>query len=218
LRVGNLENLKPVYTFKLFELAAGMYLCDPQPELLSFLKEQMGREIENDSSSLGAAAFQFHTQEPLWELEVVRQDYYDLFFVPVSGRYLPPYESARLEGRLGGARTRQVNWFYQESGFKSSCLKSSPAWGMNLAPDHIGLEMGFAAILMEKIERGSPLERTQAGAAFESFMDQHLSLWAGSYGCDLAKKAFSEPYRFLGWLTASLAKIDAKWPLTDAHC
>jgi TorA maturation chaperone TorD len=122
----------------------------------------------------------------------IRQDYYDLFCVPVSGRYLSPFESAQREGRLWGSITYQVAEWYALSGFNLGALTTSRIWHSQLIPDHIGYELAFYSALLSL-----PDQHEQAAA----FRSRHLLPWVLTYAEALHQKARTPVYRLLAELT-----------------
>lgn len=84
------------------------------------------------------------------------QEFYDCFFVPMSGRYVPPYESALLEynpekkkgfGHLNSPEAAHVAACYDAVGFRPHELNAFlPLKEIHLA-DHVGFELAFMAVL-----------------------------------------------------------------------
>ena len=103
------------------------------------------------------------------------QDVYDMFLVPVSGHYLPPYESAQRAGRLQGPITWQVHQIYKETGFDIHSLHVDPVWRTQHMPDHIGYELAFLSALLQVHEPA--LE-----PVFDDFVKQHVLSWMPEYG------------------------------------
>ena len=78
------------------------------------------------------------------------------FFVPTSGRYVPPYESAFLGydrakpgrfGKLNGAPAGHVRSCWERTGFDPGKLTIFEPLRASFLPDHVGLEMAFMAFL-----------------------------------------------------------------------
>ncbi|MFW5692348.1 MAG: TorD/DmsD family molecular chaperone [Chloroflexota bacterium] len=132
------------------------------------------------------------------DLDAVRQDYNDLFCVPVSGRYLPPFESAQRAQRLWGPITHHVTDWYLHTGFNPAELHTSAIWQMQIAPDHIGYELAFYGALLAA---DSPLAA--------DFYQTHLFTWVPNYARQLIEKAATPVYRLLGELTLQALNDDA---------
>lgn len=69
----------------------------------------------------------------------------DLFANPASGRYVLPSESVLWEGRLAGSASVSVAKAYELAGFNASVLAAESCLGLQGIPDHLGLELAFAA-------------------------------------------------------------------------
>jgi putative dimethyl sulfoxide reductase chaperone len=162
--------------------------------------------MDDDSLCLYDTAAALFLHEPdAAELEV-RQEYFDLFFVPVSGRYLAPFEAAQRERRLWGLCTYQTAELYQQVGFDPRALSISPLWGEQLPPDHAGVELAFVSALLKQADVSGREEQIGIARTLESFWKQHLSRWLPDYGRKLARTARTEHYRLLGSLVEYLGE------------
>jgi TorA maturation chaperone TorD len=137
-------------------------------------------------------------EPPEAELELALRDWNDLFFVPSSGRYLPPFESAFREKRLGGVLAADALAAYQTSGFDPALLDMDPLWRTGWQPDHLGVELAFVCALL----RGENEKLTTSAVLFHS---RHVAPWAGDYGRLVSGTAQSGLYRNLGRLLEDLA-------------
>lgn len=136
--------------------------------------------------------------------EAALRDYHDLFFVPVSGRYLAPFESVQREGRLGGPLTHGVASIYRLTEFDPRALDVSPHWLYQDLPDHIGFELAFISALLRNTQELSDAEAEPFIYTARYFWHHHLSRWGHAFGERLADRAATPFYRGLGRLTASL--------------
>lgn len=150
-----------------------------------------------------------YLQEPDEGSDQERQEYFDLFFVPVSGRYLPPFESAQREQRLWGSNTYHAAAIYQAVGFTLASLSFSPHWGTILAPDHIGVELAFASSLLRQCEQAGKAQRKDLERLLKHFAQQHLLSWQDEYGRSVAEKAKTDRYVSLGHLTQGIMEETA---------
>lgn len=106
------------------------------------------------------------------ECEKLHQTFLDYVVAPVPGRYTPPYASFYLDGgMLWGPSTIAVLGKYQAEGliFEVGGLRG-PGGTPILAPDHIGVEMAFLAILSS--HRSTERRETQI-----DFFLGHLANW-----------------------------------------
>ncbi len=138
-------------------------------------------------------------QQPISELW---EDYNALFIVPVSGRYLPPYESAQRHGRLG-KHTQAVAGFYQAAGFDLEQLAVDSYWTRLAIPDHVGFELAFMSALLENSERAGGDEAAVFLSMRDFFWTEHISKWVPDYGHLLACHAQTPLYQALGQLTVA---------------
>lgn len=141
------------------------------------------------------------------------QEYYDRIFVPSSGKYVPPFESAVINRELQGTKiyygalntleTKHVLECYQSVNFNPWGLDIfKPVKGFSFA-DFIGFELAFMSFLCyaqadadgDKYEKWQNLQK--------KFIEQHLGRWCFDYA-ELVQRAS------LG-LYSALANIIAEW-------
>ncbi|MEJ2707461.1 MAG: molecular chaperone TorD family protein [Anaerolineales bacterium] len=202
------ELASPAGTTSVFRVVASLYLQEPSIELERPIKQYLApynrlanNLLRNDN------------------LEILRQEYADLFFVPVSGRYLPPFESVQRKKRLWGPVTHKVAEIYQACHFKLQEVPASPLWQAQFVPDHIGYELAFVEALLQSRKAAPSSEACrELDETVQQFWRRHLSPWITSYGRELANKAQTGLYRYLGLLTEALGK---EWERclesTDGH-
>ena len=132
----------------------------------------------------------------------LQADYDALFFVPVSGRYLPPYESAQRARRLWGPITHQVADFYASVGFEPASLRMDEHWRRLDAPDQAGVELAcLSALLQTTVTAPDPAVEN----ALQYLIRQHISRWLPDFGHQITENADTSHYRLLGELTWALA-------------
>lgn len=170
----------------LFDAGAALLLQRPGAELLR------------------AAAALFGRGNPPDEMDLAVADWRDLFFVPSSGRYLPPYESAFREKRLGGAIPADALAAYQAAGFEPASLHMDTLWLPSPRPDHLGVELAFVSALL-RCARSQPWGAAGLLQSAACFHARRVAPWAGEYGRALAAAAQSATYRDLGRLLEELA-------------
>lgn len=180
---------------RLADILASLYLNRPNTILVVGLNE-VAKELAEGTA---LAADNLPITENIIDLQA---DYDALFFVPVSGRYLPPYESAQRAQRLWGPITHQVADFYASVGFDPAELRMDDLWRDLNAPDHIGIELACLSALLQTSasETGPALE-----TALEYFLQRHLMRWLPAYSDELARNAQTSLYQLLGkWTGAFL--------------
>jgi len=175
------------YDSSLFDLTATLYLNLPSADLL----------FSNQSISQGS-------QSAYEDLIIVCQDYRELFFTPLSGRFIAPFESVQVEGRMWGDVTREIGELYNFTGFDPACVPASIHWSAHAVPDHIGYELAFFSALLRSREKTLPGERELIEQTIDYVWHDHLMRWVPQYGEKLTHRARTPFYRFLGRLTTSL--------------
>lgn len=172
---------------RLFDILSSLYLHHPTPERVA--------AFNAIASTFGIGTEMLPVTE---DIATLSADYDDLFLVPVSGRYLPPFESAQRTQRLRGPLTHQVVDLYQAAGFEPNMLDIDIMWKNLNMPDHIGIELAFFSALLATHENAPAPEITDT---INTFAQKHLLRWAPDFGQELAQQAHTSLYRLLGTLT-----------------
>ena len=137
-----------------YSLLAGLMLTEPNAETLGDYMEGLKELLEAFGESytpvgigLGGDAL----------LSLCRQQYYDAFFVPKSGAYVPPYASSLRDydpsrkkkpfGLLDPKAAARVQAMYDSVGFDPHALNVYSPWRQIGAADNIGFELAFMACL-----------------------------------------------------------------------
>ena len=108
------------------------------------------------------------------ELSVADKEFQELLVIPIPGRYVPPYASVHLDGRLWGPSTLEVVAIFQGEGLVWERLRPGYGEARIFAPDHIGVELAFISVLSRRnAMRGSSL---QVSEALESILG-HFVAW-----------------------------------------
>lgn len=131
----------------------------------------------------------------------LREEYDALFLVPVSGRYLLPFESAHRASRLNISITHDIASFYRAARFDLKRVDADPYWRTLAAPDHIGLELAFMSSLAQSQARAAAGKALELARIRDLFWREHLSRWAETYGEKLEQYAQTPLYQALGRLT-----------------
>ncbi len=195
-----------------YEFLAGIFLKEPSAEILSELKTWAGINADGESQVLLA---QIAQEDPL--LDNLKQEYYDLFFVPVSGRFVPPFESAiisasRKEGKktkfgsFWGLETTKVSDFYARAEFRPEQLTVfEPLRQINL-PDHIGFELSFMAYLCrwQAQQKNRGLSTSEILRVQTSFLTRHLNRWLPLFVNDLGHTQQSGYYPYFAKIAQEL--------------
>ncbi len=181
---------------RIYDVLASLYLNQPDAELVAAFGAVAGALAQ----SAGLTDIALPIAE---DVAALQADYNALFFVPVSGRYLPPYESAQRARRLWGPITHQVADFYASVGFDPARLRMDEHWQRLDAPDHIGVELACLSALWQTRAAAPAPEIT---GAIDFFTREHIRRWLPAYGDQLAQNAETSLYRLLGRLTRAFVE------------
>lgn len=202
-----------------YEFLAGIFLKKPSPEILSELNAWAQTSGDSQIQSLLTKILK---KDPC--LENLEQEYYDLFFVPVSGRFVPPFESAitgalREEGKttkfgsFWGTETVEIAHLYERTGFQPNQLVIfGPLRELNLL-DHLGFELSFMAYLCRLQEEQENLGLAISGLQQlqKSVLTQHLNRCLPLFVKDLERVDQSGYYLYFAKLTQTLCEEEAAY-------
>lgn len=126
--------------------------------------------------------------------DAAEREFFARLVTPVPGRYVPPYASVYLDssGRLWGPSTFKVLSWYQEEGLDWDGARPGPGGSRILAPDHVGVEMAFLAVVSARASSG------QLGSATLSCLRavlSHLVAWLPRFHAALAQADATRPGR-----------------------
>lgn len=201
---------------KIYELLAGVFLKEPSPEIFSLLKKW---STTLDNPQLMRVLEKIQEDDP--KLEGLTQEYYDYFFVPVSGVFVPPFEAAiRGAQREKGKKTKfgsywrqttvALSHLYEQIGFLTQELQMfEPLKAMRI-PDHIGLELSALAYLCRVEAR-----RYQEGQSIEPIqylekilLEKHLNQWLDLFVQDLKAVDKTGFYSAFASLAAEFCRLE----------
>lgn len=137
----------------IYEILAGSMLKEPNVQLMQSLQLLCKKTSQNMNPRKKLTK----VLQELPKKKTTQQDYYDLFVYPLSGRYIPPYESAMVEGKeinglyrfgpMNGETTKKVEEIYSFFQFEPAQLNMfDPLKRLPLA-DHLGYELAFMSYL-----------------------------------------------------------------------
>ena len=147
------------------------------------------------------------TQVDPEQTDDLRQEFFDLFVVPVSDAYIPPLENTYRNGSMAKGLSNTLGEIYRKAGFYPEKF-NLPFYLQQLERnDHLGLELEFYAnLLYSANEKGTPSEKECLLDTARQFFHEYPVQWAGSYGLGLKEKAKSPYFRALGALTLFISK------------
>lgn len=201
-----------------YELLASIFLNEPTWEQFRVLKKWAA---DLEESWLEELLREIEEGDP--ELEELQQTYYDLFFVPVSGRFVPPFEAAiRGARRQKGGKTKfggfwgdstlQISHIYQQIGFEPEKMTIfQPLKEMNI-PDQIGFELAALAYLCQTEESWQKAKK-DLGALHhwqKVLLEEHLNQWLPQLREDLAGADPTGFYTYFAGLAAEFCQEEVR--------
>ncbi len=168
-----------------YSFLAGLFLLEPNLENIVEVQRLLNSFLSEDEQ------LEQLITEPE-EVDDLSQEYYDLFFVPSSGTYIPPFESTlknynpkkkKPYGRLFDKEALEVQAYYEAVGFVPWELDIFPPLKSIKFPDHIGYELAFMSLLCAN-ERACG-ENGDKAAQWRNlqhqFLSEHLGKWIGNF-------------------------------------
>jgi TorA maturation chaperone TorD len=147
-------------------------------------------------------------QEHPSELDRAESDYVHAFVLPVPGRYVPPYASVYLDdGVLWGESTFKIQRLYAAEGL-SWQRTLAPRLGGGLivtAPDHIGIELAFVAVVTSRPRRGPAEAKRKQRLTW--LLAEHLAHWLPAYRDAVVAASAGEVLE--GWTTWAVDVVHA---------
>lgn len=203
-----------------YEFLAGIFLKEPVTEVVKILKDWVQTaqgnqtdesEDEEQEDNLSEIFNRFETKDP--ELKGLTQEFYDLFFVPVSGRFVPPFESPirgaeRQEGKKikygshWGLQTHRIFEYYERLGFQPEALNIFEPLKQTKIPDHLGFELSFLAYLcrLEEVALQSGQETAGLRQLQQRILQDHLLGWLPQFIEDLERVESTGYYPYFAQL------------------
>ncbi len=177
-------------------LLSSMYLCMPSAEAVSTWKELLDEETPPFFEEIKAALNAVDTADGE-TLENLLWEHTRLFIGPYKLQS-PPWESVYTSPKrlLMQDAADTVSRAYAEAGLAID----DPA----VMPDHIGLELNFLALVLEKAGKEDGSERRKYSRIAKQFQEQHLFPWVPQFAEDLEAAAENTLYKAVARTTARL--------------
>jgi TorA maturation chaperone TorD len=179
-------------------LLSSMYLCTPDGETLGKWRELLSGENHAVLSDLRNALFDVD-MEANDEVENLLWEYTRLFIGPYK-LPCPPWESVYTSPKklLMQEAYDDVRNYYRNAGLTVN--------SQDIMPDHIGAELNFLAVLLQKA-KDSPEEGLYYRGLAKSFLDEHLMKWSARFARDMEAASESELYKTLARTTRHLVDL-----------
>lgn len=167
----------------LYQFFASSLLKEPSKEFLQGLTEMLPylKEIFTDVSFSEWDDLLQSYQNGKITLQDLKQDFYDLFFVTVSGRYSPAVESIVLYQKMWAETEFEMAQRYEKAKFKPEDLQIFAPFKQLRMADLLGYELAYLAHLC-KMETNSSMEvRQQIQLEELNLLEEHLIPFVQKY-------------------------------------
>jgi TorA maturation chaperone TorD len=209
---------KAVARQRIYSFFASIFLLKPEPAKMSNIYSIL--DMMSDEYDLQRIRYDDFNDND------IEQHFYDCFFVPTSGQYVPPYESVLLEynsatnqglGKLNGTAAQHIAFCWAATGFEPEKLCIFEPLRQSCMPDHIGLELAFMSFLCgaevsalsKEWDHQTLLIAHKWRRYQESFLSEHLCKWIANFAKALAVRS-SGFYAQVAIISSAWVHLDAK--------
>jgi TorA maturation chaperone TorD len=205
---------------EIYEFLSFSFLNAPSQELLNLIKDNSEylKELTIDK-------IDFLEEK---NLDYFTQEYYDRFFVPTSKLFVPPYEAAIRNkkvgngkvyyGKLDSQETFHVKACYEMVDFKVEELNGFQPLIENHYPDNIAFELAFLTSLVNfetlALEKGQIEKANKWKKLEKDFLMEHLAKWIKDYAI-LAKEKGEGLYSYLIGIAARWIDLDLEYLMEE---
>jgi TorA maturation chaperone TorD len=173
-------------------LLSSMYLCKPSREALKNWKTALSGESSLFLDELKKSLNEIDTTSET-ELEELLWEYTRLFIGPYK-LPCPPWESVYTSPKrlMMQDAAVQVQELYEQAGLSINTAE--------VMPDHIGAELNFLAVLLERTHSEINSKSKQVDMT-EKLLNEHLLTWSPNFTRDMENAAETPFYRALARAT-----------------
>ena len=181
-------------------LLSNMYLVPPTREAIEGWRNALAGDLPDIAAPLKHAVDAAADSARKGSLEELQTEYARLLIGPAA-LPCPPWESIYTSPnrQMMQEAHRAVAALYDETGL---AVKQT-----GVLPDHIGAELNFLALLLEKVEHGTEQEQKRALDLADRLLDDHLNRWVGPFTADLEQAAHSALYSTLAQATRNMVSF-----------
>ena len=181
-----------------FGLLASMYLCRPTADAIGNWRVLMSEGVPEVLGDLSETLERINLNS-VEEMQDLLWDFTRLFIGPYR-LPCPPWESVYTSPKrlLLQEPSDAVRAAYDRLGIEVGAP--------NVLPDHVGAELNFMGILLEKIETGLGEEDTYRQLS-KDFLEEHLRNWIPRFASDLEKAAETSLYKALARSTITTLEL-----------
>ena len=165
---------------------SSMFLCKPTADSILTWRNVMSEGVPDYVDDLKEALGSIDLRSAR-EMDDLLWDYTRLLVGPYR-LPCPPWESVYTSSKrlLLQEASDAVRAAYEEIGLEVGASR--------LLPDHIGVELNFMGVLLEKIEAGCGGDNSHAKCAKE-FFNAHLQSWVPRFAADMERAAETPLYK-----------------------
>lgn len=135
----------------------------------------------------------------------IRQEFTELFVIPMEGAYLTPYESVYMTGLMLQRPLLDVKSMHRRAGAEFKVT------GVGNHEDYIGCELGFMHFLTEKESAAWKAHDREKAVNYlkyqVNFLEEHLTLWIDEL-CARMEEHGTDIYQGLARCTARFVDLD----------
>ncbi len=183
---------------EMLELLSSMYLCEPSKAALENWKEMLVADSPIVLDELKKAARNVDTGSTK-ELDALLWEYTRLFIGPYR-LPCPPWESVYTSPKhlMMQESADQILQLYREAGLTINTA--------DVLPDHIGAELNFLAVLLQRTITGTGQEGHCMNMAGR-LLSEHLLKWIPGFTTDMENAAESLFYKAVAKTTRNIVEF-----------
>lgn len=202
--------------YRTYDLLSYALMNEPDDKLLAAIEEirELFKElVDEDISYLKDL-----------ELEELKQEYYDRFFVNTSSLYVPPFEAAIRNmsrdnkkvkyGKLDSQETFHVKACYQLVDFEPNDLNMFEPLRNNHFHDNLAFEMAFMTFMVNNeyiaLKNGNENLANDWKNLQKQFLKEHLSTWLKEYAI-LTEEKGKGLYSYLANISSVWIELDYEY-------
>jgi len=181
-----------------FGLLGSIYLCKPDKETLDKWKVLLSEDVPYILSDLKDAIDKVDMTSDS-ELEDLLWEYTRLFIGPYK-LPCPPWESVYTSPKklMMQEAYDEVRGYYIKAGLTIN--------DDGIMADHIGAELNFLAVLLQKAN-GDPEKERYHRELLKGFIDEHIMKWVPQFARDMEEAAESHLYKALAKTTLNFTSL-----------
>jgi TorA maturation chaperone TorD len=185
---------------RLVNLLSDIYMVQPTREIIEEWRIAVAGDVPEFAAPLKLALDAAADLASEGKLEDLQTEYTRLMIGPAA-LPCPPWESIY---------TSPDKLMMQEAYHKVAALYAEAGLVVQQAdvlPDHIGAELHFLALLLDRVGHGTEQEQEAVLALADRLLDDHLNRWVGRFTQDLENAAHAVLYMALAQVTRKMVSF-----------